>query len=136
MKDLAILSLEFFFLILASLGKPSQSICNRICLILAIVNSEMVLRELLCPADLSGTQVLYIYKTTEVIVVRKDKNLIFAAFQVMAPSLKCLNNGKKLAVLGLVSSFCRNHFFRKECYWVPLAQIGPTDYPTRFSSRS
>ena len=53
----------------------------------------MVLREFLGPAALSGAQALYIHETTEVIVVRKDENLIFAAFQIVAPSLECFNNG-------------------------------------------
>ena len=93
MKDLAILSSELLLLILASLWNPRQSICSRICLTLAIVDSEMVSRELLGPADLSGAQALRIHETTEVIVVGKDENLMLTAFQVVAPSLECLNNG-------------------------------------------
>ena len=80
MKDLAILSLELFFLILASLGKPRQSFYSRICLTLTIVNLEMELGEFLGLADLSGAQTLCIHETTEVIVVHKDKNLMLAAF--------------------------------------------------------
>ena len=79
--------------ILASLAKPRQSIYSCICLTLAIVDLEMVLRELLGPVDLSGAQALRIYETTEVIVVRKDENLMLAAFQVVVPSLEWLNNG-------------------------------------------
>ena len=40
----------------------------------------MILREFLGPADLSEAQVLCINETTEIIVVRKDKNLMLAAF--------------------------------------------------------
>ena len=93
MKDSAILSSELLLLILASLWKPRQSICSRICLTLAIVDSEMVSRELLGPADLSRAQVFHIHETTEVIVVHKDENLILTAFQVVAPSLECFNDG-------------------------------------------
>ena len=93
MKDSAIFSSKLFLLILTSLWKPRQSICSRICLTLAIVDLEMVLRELLGQADLSGAQALCIHETTEVIVVRKDNNLILTAFQVVAPSLECFNNG-------------------------------------------
>ena len=89
---------------------------SRICLSLAIVNSKVVLKELLGPANLPGAQALRIHETTEVIMVRKDKNLMFTTFQVVAPSLECPNNGLKLAVVGLVSSLCRNHFPRKERY--------------------
>ena len=51
----------------------------------------MVSRELLGQADLSEAQVLYIHETIEVIVVRKDENLMLAAFQVVPPSLECRN---------------------------------------------
>ena len=53
----------------------------------------MVLREFLGPADLPEAQVLCIHETTEVIVVRKNENLMLVAFQIVAPSLKYLNNG-------------------------------------------
>ena len=93
MKDLAILSSELIFLILASLGKPRQSICSCICLALAIIDSKVITRELLGPTDLSGAQALRIYELTKVIVVRKDENLMLTAFQVVTPSLECLNDG-------------------------------------------
>ena len=110
MKDSAILSSELILLILASLGKPRQSICSRIRLTLAIVDSEMVSRELLGPADLSGAQTLCIHKTTEVIMVRKNKNLILAAFQIVMPRLEGFDNSQKLIVVGLISYFRWNHF--------------------------
>ena len=47
---------------------------------MAIVHSEMILWKLLGPADLSKAQAFCIHETMEVIMVRKDKNLIFAAF--------------------------------------------------------
>ena len=93
MKDLAILSLELILLIFASLGKRGQNICSRIHLALVIINSKVIMRELLGPTDLIGAQALCIYEMTEVIVVRKDQNLMPTAFQEVAPSLECLNNG-------------------------------------------
>ena len=116
MKDSAILSLELFLLILVSLGKSRQSICSHIRLTLAIVNSKMVLREFLGPADLSGAQALCIHETTEVIVVRKDENLMLAAFQIVTSRLEGFDNSQKLNVVGLVLFLCRNHFPRKERY--------------------
>ena len=136
MKNSAILSSELLLLILASLWKPRQSICNRICLTLAIVDSEMVSRELLGPADLSGAQALRIHETTEVIVVRKDENLMLATFQIVTPCLEGFDDGQKLAVVGFIAYLCRNYFPRKERYWVPLAQIGLSDYLIRSSSGS
>ena len=97
---------------------------------------EMVSRELLGPADLSGAQALCIHETTEVIVVRKDENLMLAAFQVVTPRLEGFDDSQKLTVVGFVPCLCRNHFPRKEGYWMPLAQIGLSDYPIKTSSGS
>ena len=67
-------------------------------------------------------------------MVRKDENLMLAAFQVVAPGLESLNNSQKLAVVGFIACLRWNHFSRKERYWMPLAQIGLNDYPIRTSS--
>ena len=40
----------------------------------------MLLKELLGQIDLARAQVFYIYELTKVIMVNKDKNLIFATF--------------------------------------------------------
>ena len=53
----------------------------------------MVLGELLGPADLFGAQALCIYETTEIIVVRKDENLMLVVFEVVALSLECFKDG-------------------------------------------
>ena len=106
MKDLAIFSSELIFLILALLEKPRQSICSRICLALAIIDSKVIMRELLGPTNLFGAQALHIHELTEVIMVRKDKNLMFAAFQIVTSRLKGFDNSQKLTVVGLVSYFC------------------------------
>ena len=134
MKNSAILSSELLLFILASLGKPRQSICSRICLALAIVDLEMISRELLGPADLFGAQTLCIHETTEVVVIRKDKNLMLAIFQLVPPGLKSLDDSQKLTVVGFISSLGRNHFPGKKDYWMPLVQIGFSDYPIRPSS--
>ena len=136
MKDSAILSSELLLLILASLWKPRQSICSRIRLTLAIVDLEMVSKELLGPADLSGAQALRIHKTMEVIVVHKNKNLVLITFYIVPPGLESFDNSQKLAIVGLIACICRNHFPRKKCYWVPLAQIGLSNYSIRTSSGS
>ena len=81
----------------------------------------MVLRELLGLADLFGAQAFYIHEMTEVILVRKDKNLMLKIFHVVPPGLESLDDSQKLAVMGLIACLYRNYFPRKECYWVPLA---------------
>ncbi len=80
MKNLGVLISESLFLGLASLGEASQSISRSISLFLTIIDSEVVLRELLGPADLTRAQALCIYELTEIIMVIKDKDLVFVAF--------------------------------------------------------
>ena len=46
----------------------------------AIIDSEVVSRELLGPPDLSGAQALSIHESPEAVVVSKDVDLVFAAF--------------------------------------------------------
>ena len=43
-------------------------------------------------------------------MVRKNENLMLAAFQIVMPRLEDFDNGQKLTVVGLVSCFCWNHF--------------------------
>ena len=52
----------------------------------------MVFKELLGPINLSGAQTLGIHELTEVIIVRKDENLMFTAFQVIAPCFEGFDN--------------------------------------------
>ena len=109
MKNLSILILECFFLGLASLGEAKQSISRSISFSLIIIDSEVVLRELLGPVDLTKAQAFHIYELTEVIMVNKDKDLVFAAFQVVVPSLKSFNNSQEFLIVSLVSSLSENH---------------------------
>ena len=88
---------------------------------MTIVDSEMVLGELLGPADLSRAQTLYIHEMTEVIIFRKDKNLMLVALEIVTLRVENFDNSQKLTIVDLVSSLCRNHFPRKEYHWVPLA---------------
>ena len=136
MKNLAIFSLELIFFILASLQKPRQSIYNCICFALAVVDSKMVLEELLGTADLSRAQALCIHKATKIVVVCEDEHFMLATFQIVTPYFEGFDNSQKLAVVSFVSNLCRNHFSRKKCYWVSLAQIGFSDYFIGISSRS
>ncbi len=87
------------------------------------MNLEVVSRELLGPADLTKAQTFCIYESTEVIIVRKDENLIFAALQVVMPSLKSFNNSQELLIVGFVPSFSRDHLSREKGYWVLLTNF-------------
>ena len=79
MKDLAILSLELIFFILASLQKSQQNICNSICLALSIIDANVITQEFLGPMYLSGVQTLCIHEAAKVVVVFKNKDIVFTA---------------------------------------------------------
>lgn len=80
MENLSILISGRFFLNLAFLEKVRQSISCSINFFLIIIDSEVILRELLGLTDLARAQVFYIYESMEVVVVNEDEKLVFAAF--------------------------------------------------------
>ena len=65
---------------LVSLGEVRQRVCNSVGFSLVIIDLKIILRELLGPPDLTKTQVLCIYKLMKIVVVSKDKDLIFVTF--------------------------------------------------------
>lgn len=76
-KILCILIFESFFLSLASLEKTKHGISSHISISLTIIDSEMVLKEFLYQVNLTKTQPFCIHKLAEVIIVGKNKNLVF-----------------------------------------------------------
>ncbi len=124
MKNLSFLISERFLLGLASLGEARQSISRSISFSLTIIDSKVVSRELLGPANLTRAQAFCIHESTEVIMVSKDEDLIFVALQVVAPSLKGFNDSQELLIVSLVPSLSGDHLSREKGYWVPLANFG------------
>ena len=49
-------------------------------------------------------------------MVNKDKDLVFAAFLVIGPSLKSFNNSQQLLIMSLVPSLSEEHFLTKKGY--------------------
>ena len=73
----------------------------------------MITKELLGPSDLARAQLLCIHESTEIVVVCKDVNLVFAAFKLVMPSLKGLNNNQELLIIGLVAGLNRDYLSKK-----------------------
>ncbi len=92
MENLGVFISKSLFLDLASLREVRQGISRSISFSLTIIDSEVVSREFLVPADLTRAQAFCIHKSTEIIMVSKDKDLVFVAFQVVAPNFKDFNN--------------------------------------------
>ena len=80
MEDSSVFSSKLFFLIKAHLKKAKQRVCLSIYFILIIIDLKIIIRVLMVPIDLTKAQTPYIYKLLKVIIVNKNKNLLFAAF--------------------------------------------------------
>ena len=80
MQNLDVLPSESFFLLSTPLGVSRQGIGSSISLVLTIIDSEVVIKELLGPADLFGAQTLRVHKLAEVIVVDEYEHLMLGAF--------------------------------------------------------
>ncbi len=93
-ENLGVLSSESIFLDLVSLREAGQGINSSITFSLALVDPKVIPGEFLGPTDLPGTQVLGIHESAEIVVVGEDENLIFAAFQIVAPILEGLNDSQ------------------------------------------
>ncbi len=111
MKNLSILSSKVFFLALTSLREAGKSVSSSVCLVLAIIDPEVVSRELLSSPNLSRAQALRIHESPEVVVVRKNEDLVFAAFWVVGPSLEGFNDSQELTVVSFVLQ--ESFFWRK-----------------------
>ena len=79
-QDLVVLGAEDLFLFYTSLRVSRQGIDSSASFALIIVNSKVVTREFLGPADFSGAQTLYVYKPTEVVIVGEYEQLMLEAF--------------------------------------------------------
>ena len=80
MQDLDIFGVEGIFFLSTPLRVLRQGIGSSVCFSLAVIDLTVVLRKFLSPADLSGTQTLCVHESIKVIVVCKDKDLVFATF--------------------------------------------------------
>ena len=49
-------------------------------------------------------------------MVNKNKDLVFANFQIMAPSLKDFNNSQEFLIVSLISSLSKDYLLRKKGY--------------------
>ena len=92
MQNLDILGSEGFFLLCTLLRIMRQSINCSICFILAIIDLIVVTREFSNLVNLFGAQTLCVHEPMEVVVVGEYEDLVLAAFQIVSPGLKNLNN--------------------------------------------
>lgn len=80
MENFGVIIFKSLFLGLTSLKEVKQCISYNISFFLMIIYLEVVSREVLDSADLARAQALYIHQLTGVIIVNKNKNLVFATF--------------------------------------------------------
>ena len=79
-QDFHVFGLKSFFLLSIPLKILRQGVNSTICLILVVINSEVVIKKVLNLVDLSGIQTLYIYELSKIVIVGKYKKLILEAF--------------------------------------------------------
>ena len=82
------------------------------------------MRELLGLLDLIKIQDLCNHKSMEVVsVVRRDKNIVIATFQVVAPSFKGLNNSQELLIVAFIADLSGDYLLREKSYGVSLTNF-------------
>lgn len=80
MKNLRILIFKYFFFRLASLREVKQSISRSISFFLTIFDLKMISKKILSSVNLTKTQAFLIHELTKVIMVKKNKTLVFGVF--------------------------------------------------------
>lgn len=123
MKNFNILIFEHFFPCLTFLWKLKQNISCNISFSLIIIDFEIISREFLSLVDLARIEAFCSYKLTEIIMVSKDNNLVFIAFQVMAPSFENFNNSQEFLVINLVANPGGDHFLREKDYKISFTNF-------------
>ena len=79
MQDFDVFGAEGVFFLRTPLRVSRQGIGSSVSLALTIVDSEVVTREFLGPADLSGAQTLRIHELLEVVMVGKHEDFMLRA---------------------------------------------------------
>ena len=79
MQDFDVLCSESVFFLSVPLGVSRQGISSFVSFALTIIDSEVVTREFLSPADLSGAQTLRIHVLSEVVMVGKHEDFMSRA---------------------------------------------------------
>ena len=79
MQDFDVLCSEGVFFLSIPLGVSRQGISSSVSFALTIINSEVVTREFLGPADLPGAQTLRIHESSEVVMVGKHEDFMSRA---------------------------------------------------------
>lgn len=105
--------MKLFFFIKALFKGARKSIYSRISFGLTIIDLEIILKEFLGPSNLAKAQILHIHELMEVVMIDKNKIIIFVVFWMVAPDPKDFNNHQKLIVVGLLSSLSRYYLSRK-----------------------
>ena len=79
MQDFDVLCSEGVFFLSVPLGVLRQGISSFVSFALTIIDSKVVIKEFLGPADLSGAQTLCIHELSEFVMIGKHKNFMSRA---------------------------------------------------------
>lgn len=90
---------------------------------MAIINAKIKTGEFLCPTNLPRAWAFVIYELPKFVLISKNEDLVFTAFQIMVLSLIDLNNSQELLIVDFIPSFYTDCLLREKNYWVLLANL-------------
>lgn len=91
---------------------------------LVIIDTKTVSRKFLSLINLPKAKTLSIHKLLKVVVIIKNKDLIFIAFQVVVLCLKSFKDSQQLLIIFFVPYLYRNHFSKEKNYHILLNNFG------------
>ena len=80
MENFNVFGIKSFFFLNILLKVIRQGIGNSVCLALAVIDLEVVLKKFLSLVDLSGAQTLCFYELSGVVIVGKQEDFMLKAF--------------------------------------------------------
>ena len=80
MKNSSIVSSKIGFFFIISLKKTRLGVCSSVCFSWKRIDPKIILAKLLRPLDLAKTQALCIHEMTKIVIIVKNKDLVFTTF--------------------------------------------------------
>ena len=80
-----------------------------------VINSKIIIRELLDLIKLIKTLIFYINKLIKIAVVNKSKHLIFKTFKIILLDFQNFNNSQKFIIIIIIINLNKNYFSKIIC---------------------
>lgn len=80
------------------------------------------------PIDFSYVSASSIYELSKLVIVRKNKEVLFTVFQSVTPSFKNINSCQKFLIENLINRFRGDHILKEQSQIVWLANLRQKKY--------